>query len=150
MHLLVSHITPFLNAVVLERVLTCDPVHIKTEGENSGFAAPAPGQSVPSPATAAAQATDEKDKSASGIGRVRSLLTKKRSVKKGSHPDPTLDDTSAIQKPYIASTTTVKDPAIRATDLLHATVQLGPGLTGRPHNNPSVALHRIDDAGVIS
>ena len=40
--------------------------------------------------------------------------------------------------------------AIRATDVLHVTVQLGPGIAGRPHNNPAVALHRIDDAGVIS
>jgi uncharacterized protein (DUF2235 family) len=40
--------------------------------------------------------------------------------------------------------------AIRATDLLHATVQLGPGAAGRPHNDPTVALRRIDDAGVIS
>jgi uncharacterized protein (DUF2235 family) len=35
-------------------------------------------------------------------------------------------------------------------DLLHATVQLTPGITGRPHNNPTVACARIDDAGVIS
>ena len=40
--------------------------------------------------------------------------------------------------------------AIRATDLLHATVQLGPGDRGRPHNDPTVTLHRINDAGVIS
>ncbi len=40
--------------------------------------------------------------------------------------------------------------ATRATDLLHATVQLGPGLPGRPHNDPTVALRRIDDAGMIS
>lgn len=40
--------------------------------------------------------------------------------------------------------------AIRATDLLHATVKLGPGMSGRPHNDPTVMLRRIDDAGVIS
>lgn len=40
--------------------------------------------------------------------------------------------------------------AVRATDLLHATVKLGPGIAGRPHNDPPVALRRIDDAGVIS
>jgi uncharacterized protein (DUF2235 family) len=40
--------------------------------------------------------------------------------------------------------------AIRQTDLLHATVKLGPGIPGRPHNDPAVALRRIDDAGVIS
>jgi hypothetical protein len=40
--------------------------------------------------------------------------------------------------------------AIRATDLLHATVKLGPGMPGRPHNDPTVVLRRIDDAGVIS
>jgi uncharacterized protein (DUF2235 family) len=40
--------------------------------------------------------------------------------------------------------------AIRSTDMLHATVQLGPGIAGRPHNNPAVSLRRIDDAGVIS
>lgn len=40
--------------------------------------------------------------------------------------------------------------AIRKTDLLHATVKLGPGIPGRPHNDPTVALRRIDDAGVIS
>ena len=40
--------------------------------------------------------------------------------------------------------------AIRATDILHATVQLGQGIAGRPHNNPTLTLRRIDDAGVIS
>ena len=40
--------------------------------------------------------------------------------------------------------------AIRPTDLLHATVQLGPGLPGRPHNDPTAALRRIDDAGMIT
>ncbi|HEX6213202.1 MAG TPA: DUF2235 domain-containing protein [Vicinamibacterales bacterium] len=40
--------------------------------------------------------------------------------------------------------------AIRGTDLLHATVKLGAGIPGRPHNDPAVALRRIDDAGVIS
>ena len=40
--------------------------------------------------------------------------------------------------------------AIRKTDLLHSTVQLGPGVAGRPHNDPTVALRRIDDAGVIA
>ena len=38
--------------------------------------------------------------------------------------------------------------ATRSTDFLHATVQLGPGLAGRPHNDPTVALRRIDDAGI--
>jgi uncharacterized protein (DUF2235 family) len=40
--------------------------------------------------------------------------------------------------------------AIRNTDLLHATVQLGPGMPGRLHNDPTATLRRIDDAGVIS
>jgi uncharacterized protein (DUF2235 family) len=35
-------------------------------------------------------------------------------------------------------------------DLLHCTVQLTPGITGRPHNNPTFACARIDDAGVIT
>ena len=35
-------------------------------------------------------------------------------------------------------------------DLLHSTVQLVPGITGRPHNNPSFPCARIDDAGLIS
>jgi hypothetical protein len=35
-------------------------------------------------------------------------------------------------------------------DLLHSSVQLTPGITGRPHNNPSFACARIDDAGVIA
>ena len=40
--------------------------------------------------------------------------------------------------------------AVRPTELLHATVQLGAGASGRRHNDPTVALRRIDDAGVIS
>ena len=40
--------------------------------------------------------------------------------------------------------------AILAGDLLHSTVQLTPGITGRPHNNPTFPCARIDDAGVIS
>jgi uncharacterized protein (DUF2235 family) len=39
---------------------------------------------------------------------------------------------------------------IRSTDLLHVTVQLGPGIAGRPHNDPTFTLHRIDDAGVVT
>ena len=39
---------------------------------------------------------------------------------------------------------------IRPTDLLHATVKLGPGIAGRPHNDPAVALRRIDDGGIVS
>jgi uncharacterized protein (DUF2235 family) len=35
-------------------------------------------------------------------------------------------------------------------DLLHLSVQLTPGIIGRPHNNPAFACARIDDAGVIS
>jgi hypothetical protein len=35
-------------------------------------------------------------------------------------------------------------------DLLHSLVQLTPGITGRPHNNPTFACARIDDAGVIT
>ena len=35
-------------------------------------------------------------------------------------------------------------------DLLHSTVQLTAGITGRPHNNPTVACARIDDGGLIS
>jgi hypothetical protein len=40
--------------------------------------------------------------------------------------------------------------AILASDLLHSTVQLTPGITGRPHNNPTFPCARIDDMGVIS
>jgi uncharacterized protein (DUF2235 family) len=40
--------------------------------------------------------------------------------------------------------------AILARDLLHISVQLVPGVPGRPHNNPVFALSRIgDDGGVI-
>jgi uncharacterized protein (DUF2235 family) len=39
--------------------------------------------------------------------------------------------------------------SIRAKDLLHVGVQLGPGEADRPHNNPTVTLARIDDAGVV-
>jgi uncharacterized protein (DUF2235 family) len=35
-------------------------------------------------------------------------------------------------------------------DLLHSTVQITPGITGRPHNNPTFPCARIDDAGLIS
>jgi uncharacterized protein (DUF2235 family) len=35
-------------------------------------------------------------------------------------------------------------------DLLHSSVLLTPGITGRPHNNPTFACARIDDAGVIT
>lgn len=35
-------------------------------------------------------------------------------------------------------------------DLLHSSVQLTPGITGRPHNNPGFPCARIDDAGAIS
>ena len=35
-------------------------------------------------------------------------------------------------------------------DLLHSSVQLTPGITGRPHNNPTFACARIDDAGIIT
>jgi hypothetical protein len=35
-------------------------------------------------------------------------------------------------------------------DLLHSSVQLTPGITGRPHNNPTFACARIDDAGMIT
>ncbi len=40
--------------------------------------------------------------------------------------------------------------AIRNTDLLHVSVQLGPGAPGRPHNEPPVVLRRINDDGVIA
>ena len=39
---------------------------------------------------------------------------------------------------------------ILESDLLHLSVQLTPGITGRPHNNPTFACARIDDAGVIT
>jgi uncharacterized protein (DUF2235 family) len=39
--------------------------------------------------------------------------------------------------------------AILPTDLLHMSVQLEPGVPGRPHNNPPLPLARIDDAGRI-
>jgi len=35
-------------------------------------------------------------------------------------------------------------------DLLHTTVQLTPGITGRPHNNPTRPCARIDDGDVIT
>jgi uncharacterized protein (DUF2235 family) len=35
-------------------------------------------------------------------------------------------------------------------DLLHASVQLVAGITGRPHNNPRFPCARVDDAGVIT
>jgi uncharacterized protein (DUF2235 family) len=39
---------------------------------------------------------------------------------------------------------------ILAKDLLHSTVQLTPGITGRPHNNPTFPCGRMDDAGLIT
>jgi uncharacterized protein (DUF2235 family) len=39
---------------------------------------------------------------------------------------------------------------ILSGDLLHSTVQLTPGITGRPHNNPTFPCARVDDAGLIS
>jgi hypothetical protein len=39
---------------------------------------------------------------------------------------------------------------ILETDLLHTSVQLTPGITGRPHNNPTFPCARIDDDDVIS
>jgi uncharacterized protein (DUF2235 family) len=39
---------------------------------------------------------------------------------------------------------------ILSGDVLHSTVQLTPGITGRPHNNPTFPCARIDDAGLIS
>jgi uncharacterized protein (DUF2235 family) len=36
-----------------------------------------------------------------------------------------------------------------ANDCLHASVALVPGLPGRPHNNPTIALKRIDDEGRV-
>lgn len=38
---------------------------------------------------------------------------------------------------------------VLANDLLHASVRLEPGEPGRPHNNPTVKIARIDDAGQI-
>ena len=35
-------------------------------------------------------------------------------------------------------------------DLLHTSVQLTPGITGRPHNNPTFPCARIDDGDVIT
>ena len=35
------------------------------------------------------------------------------------------------------------------TDCLHSSVLLAPGLPGRPHNNPSFVLRRINDEGVF-
>jgi uncharacterized protein (DUF2235 family) len=37
-----------------------------------------------------------------------------------------------------------------ADDLLHSSVQLVDGVPGRPHNNPSFAMRRIDDDGLIT
>ena len=39
---------------------------------------------------------------------------------------------------------------IRATDLLHASVQLNPTDTERQRNDPKIPLARIDDAGNIT
>lgn len=39
---------------------------------------------------------------------------------------------------------------IRSTDLLHASVELTDGIPGRPHNNPTFAMARIDDAGNVT
>jgi uncharacterized protein (DUF2235 family) len=39
---------------------------------------------------------------------------------------------------------------VRADDLVHASVQFVPGSAGRRHNNPSVAVRRIDDAGALA
>jgi uncharacterized protein (DUF2235 family) len=39
---------------------------------------------------------------------------------------------------------------ILRTDFLHSSVQLTPGITGRPHNNPGFACARIDDLGMIT
>jgi uncharacterized protein (DUF2235 family) len=35
------------------------------------------------------------------------------------------------------------------TDVLHATVVLGPGISGRPHNDPTMALKRLNDEGLF-
>jgi uncharacterized protein (DUF2235 family) len=35
------------------------------------------------------------------------------------------------------------------TDCLHSSVTLTPGIPGRPHNNPSMSLKRIDDEGAF-
>ena len=34
-------------------------------------------------------------------------------------------------------------------DSLHSTVVIGPGIAGRPHNNPSMTLARVDDEGAL-
>ena len=39
--------------------------------------------------------------------------------------------------------------AIFDTDLLHTSVNLTPGVPGRPHNNPRISCARCDDAGQI-
>jgi hypothetical protein len=36
-----------------------------------------------------------------------------------------------------------------ANDCLHTSVMLVPGVPGRPHNNPTIALTRLDDEGNI-
>ena len=36
-----------------------------------------------------------------------------------------------------------------ANDSLHSTVVIGPGIAGRPHNNPSMTLARMDDEGAL-
>jgi uncharacterized protein (DUF2235 family) len=36
-----------------------------------------------------------------------------------------------------------------ANDTLHSTVMIGPGIAGRPHNNPSMTLTRLDDEGAL-
>jgi hypothetical protein len=39
--------------------------------------------------------------------------------------------------------------AFDGTDTVHSTVMLGPGIAGRPHNNPSMTLTRLDDEGAL-
>ena len=36
-----------------------------------------------------------------------------------------------------------------ANDNLHSSVVIGPGIAGRPHNNPSMTLTRLDDEGAL-
>ena len=40
--------------------------------------------------------------------------------------------------------------AFRPTDFLHSSVRLEAGISGRPHNNPTIPLRRIDDDGVVT
>ncbi len=61
-----------------------------------------------------------------------------------------LEDTAVAQQISAHKLDAGRVRDILQLDLLHLSVQLTPGITGRPHNNPAFACARIDDAGVIT